>query len=41
VNGLDVITKLRSEAAPTLTSLPVATIWTGVILFWIWRVVRR
>ena len=41
VNGLDVVTKLRSEAAPTLISLPVATIWTGVILFWIWRVVRR
>jgi hypothetical protein len=41
VNGLDVVNKLRSEAAPTLISLPVATIWTGAILFWIWRVVRR
>jgi hypothetical protein len=40
VDGLDVVRKLRSEAAPTL-SLPVATIWTVVILFWIWRVVRR
>jgi hypothetical protein len=41
VNGLDVVTKLRGEVAPTLISLPAATIWTGVILFWIWRVVRR
>ena len=41
VNGLDVVRKLRDEAAPTMISSAVATIWSVLILIWIWRVVRR
>jgi hypothetical protein len=35
------LAKTLSVLALLAISLPVATIWTGVILFWIWRVVRR
>ena len=41
VNGLDVVRKLRNEAAPIMISWAVATIWSVLILFWIWRVMRR
>lgn len=41
VNGLDVVNKLRSEVAPTMISTALATIWAILVLFWIWRVVRR
>jgi hypothetical protein len=41
VNGLDVVSKLRSEHEPTVLSSVLATVWAAFILFWIWRVVRR
>jgi hypothetical protein len=41
VSGQDVISKLRSEAAPTMISSAMATIWSALILFWIWRVARK